>query len=101
MILTEARVADYRAFRIGPDGHIASSRAFVCDTDEHAIEWAKQIQEVRPIEVWSGDRLVARLSVPVAPHRKPSLTKFMKAGWSPRKPDCHAISSAPASLDVP
>jgi hypothetical protein len=41
MILTEASMTDYRAFKIGPDGHFAASRAFVCDSDEHAIEWAK------------------------------------------------------------
>jgi hypothetical protein len=62
-------MADYRAFKLGPDGHVAASRAFVCDSDEHAIEWAKQMQEDRPIELWSGDRLVNLLPTPVAKYR--------------------------------
>ncbi len=35
-------------------------RTFVCDTDEKAIVWAQM--EDRPIELWSGARIVKRLS---------------------------------------
>jgi hypothetical protein len=62
-------MGDYRAFKIGPDGHFAASRAFVCDSDEEAIEWAKQLQEDRPVELWSGDRLVKRLPEPIVKYR--------------------------------
>jgi hypothetical protein len=62
-------MGDYRAFKIGPDGHFAASRAFVCDSDEEAIEWAKQLQEDRPVELWSGDRLVKRLPELIVKYR--------------------------------
>jgi hypothetical protein len=51
-------MADYRAYMIGPDGHFAGSRGFVCDSDEHAIEWARQLLGDQPIELWSGERLI-------------------------------------------
>jgi hypothetical protein len=34
-------MVEYRV--IGSDGHVESSRAFACDTDENAIMWAKQM----------------------------------------------------------
>jgi hypothetical protein len=57
-------VAEYRAYLIGSDGHFKSSRSFVCDTDENAIVWAKQMVGQQPAELWSGTRLVERLSPP-------------------------------------
>jgi hypothetical protein len=36
-------MADYRSYVIGLDGYFESSREFVCDTDENAIVWAKQM----------------------------------------------------------
>ena len=53
-------MAEYRAYLIGPDGQFESSRAFVCDTDENAIVWTKQMVG-QPAELW---RLVQRLSTP-------------------------------------
>lgn len=44
------------------DGRLVRCRAFRCDTDEHAIEWAKQLMEGGPVELWSGARMVKRLS---------------------------------------
>jgi hypothetical protein len=55
-------MTDYRTYVIGEDGHFASSRGFVCDTDDHAIEWAKQLLDDQPIELWRGEQLVKRLS---------------------------------------
>jgi hypothetical protein len=57
-------MTDYRTYIIGADGHFASSRGFVCDTDDHAIEWAKQLLDDQPVELWSGERLVKCLSPP-------------------------------------
>jgi hypothetical protein len=47
---------------IGSDGHVKSSRAFVCGTDENTIMWANQMVGEQPAELWSGARLVQRLS---------------------------------------
>jgi hypothetical protein len=60
--ITAAQVNEYRAFTIGHDGHIESSRAFVCESDEDAIVWAKQLVDGHDIELWSGERFVTRLA---------------------------------------
>jgi hypothetical protein len=52
-------VADYRVFFIGTDGNFEGTRTFVCDTDETAIAWV--LMEERPLELWSGTRLVKRV----------------------------------------
>jgi hypothetical protein len=46
-------MTNYRVFELGPNGRVEAWRAFVCDSDEHAIEWAKQLQDDRPVELWS------------------------------------------------
>jgi len=61
-------MAKYRAHVIGADGQFETSRAFAYDTDENAIEWAKQMADQQPAELWSGKRLVERLY----PHEKQS-----------------------------
>jgi hypothetical protein len=52
---------EYRAYTIGPDGHIISSEPMICADDEEAIERARRLVEGHGIELWSGARLVARL----------------------------------------
>lgn len=54
-------MAEYRTCLLGPNGNLKSSRAFVCDTDENAIEWAKQLAGKQPAELW---RKIDRLSAP-------------------------------------
>jgi hypothetical protein len=54
-------VSEYRAYVIGEDGHIASYRAFACDSDEEATFWAKQLVDGHDVELWSRDRFVIRL----------------------------------------
>ena len=54
-------MTDYRVDLIGSDGQIERSRTFVCDTDDNAIVWAKQMVGHQPAELWSGTRLVERL----------------------------------------
>ena len=57
-------MTDYRVDLIGSDGQIERSRTFVCDTDDNAIVWAKQMVGQQPAELWSGTRLVERLFPP-------------------------------------
>jgi hypothetical protein len=52
---------EYRAYLIGDDGHIANFRAFVCDNDEDAQVWAKQLVDGHDVELWCGARLVISL----------------------------------------
>jgi hypothetical protein len=59
-------MAEYRAYFVGEDGHFESFRAFVCDGDDNATVWAKQLVDGHDVELWSGERFVIRLS-----HEKP------------------------------
>jgi hypothetical protein len=55
-------VADYRAFIVGSDGHFNSVEPLTCADDDEAIEMAKRLVDQNDVELWSGDRLVTRLS---------------------------------------
>ena len=57
-----AEVNEYRAYSMGHDGHIRSSRAFVCEDDADAIVWAEQLVDGHDIELWSGERFVRRVN---------------------------------------
>jgi len=52
-------VAKYRIVAVAEDRLLV--RNFTCDSDEHAVEWAKQLIENHPIELWNHERLVIRL----------------------------------------
>jgi hypothetical protein len=71
-----AKMSHCRAYVIGNDGHFASFRAFVCDSDTNATVWAKQLFDGYDIELWSGDRFVARLKS--TPSRVLSSTPFAR-----------------------
>ena len=52
---------EYRAYCIGDDGHIVRSNQFVAANDEAAFEQARNFVNGHDVELWRGDRLVARL----------------------------------------
>lgn len=52
-------MAEYYAYLIGPDGHIMSRVAIVCEDDEAAKEQAKQLVDGHDIELWQLDRRIA------------------------------------------
>ncbi len=54
-------MAEYRVYTVGNDGHFVNSRGFVGDNDEDALVWAKQWVDGAAVEVWNGERFVARL----------------------------------------
>jgi hypothetical protein len=54
-------MADYRAYTIRRDGHFSDCEARSWDEDRHAIEWAKQLVTSYAIELWCGERFVAKL----------------------------------------
>lgn len=56
------RMAEYRAFTIGSDGHFVGFEPTVCDDDTAAIERAKRLLDGRDIEVWCAARLITRLT---------------------------------------
>jgi hypothetical protein len=55
-------MAEYRVYTIGADGHIVRSTPLVCDDDGHAVEKAREVCKGDTLEIWSGERFVARLN---------------------------------------
>jgi hypothetical protein len=53
---------EYRAYTVGDDGHFVGCRAFTSSNDADATVWAKQLIDGHDIELWSGERLVVRLT---------------------------------------
>lgn len=54
-------MSEYRAYTVDENNHFVSHRAFVCDSDEDANTWTKQLLDGHPIELWSGARFVLRI----------------------------------------
>jgi hypothetical protein len=52
-------MAKYRIVTIDKAG--LRHRGFVCNNDSDAIDWAKQLVDDAPVELWNGARFVARL----------------------------------------
>jgi hypothetical protein len=55
-------VVEYRAYTVGQDGHFIGFEPMLCADDSEAIEKAKGFVDGHDVELWSGDRLVVRLS---------------------------------------
>jgi hypothetical protein len=53
-------MADYRAYIVGKDGHFLDCKARPCNDDHQAVEWAQQLVDGRLIELWCGERFVAK-----------------------------------------
>jgi hypothetical protein len=62
-------MAEYRVYTVGTDGHFVKFRGFVCDSDESALVWARQWMDGAAVEVWSGERFIARLEPGVSSDR--------------------------------
>jgi len=54
---------EYRACTVGQDGYFIRYRAFKCAEDAEALVWAKQLVDGYAIELWSGERFIARLEL--------------------------------------
>ena len=53
-------MAEYRVYAIGGDGHIVKSMPLICDDDSGE---ATEFREGHTLEIWSGERFVARLDI--------------------------------------
>jgi len=51
---------EYRAYVMGPDGHIESRIDIVCRDEIDAKERAKALVNGHDIELWHGDRVIAK-----------------------------------------
>jgi hypothetical protein len=54
-------LTEYRAYTVGLDGHFIGFEALLCADDAEAIDRARRLVDGHDVELWSGDRLVARL----------------------------------------
>jgi hypothetical protein len=50
---------DYRAYILGPDGHIQLRVELHCADEETATERAKQLVDGHGVELWDGARKIA------------------------------------------
>jgi hypothetical protein len=55
-------MTEYRAYTVGTDGHFIGYQPLVCADDTEAIARARLLVDGHDIELWSGDRLVIRIS---------------------------------------
>lgn len=51
---------EYRAYAMGQDGHIVSRIDIVCRDEIAAKERAKALVDGHDIELWHGDRVIAK-----------------------------------------
>jgi hypothetical protein len=58
----DSGMAEYRVYAIDGDGHIVKSTPLICDDDSQAVQKAKESCEGQTLEIWSGERFVARLN---------------------------------------
>ena len=84
---TKNPMKEYRACTVGQDGYFIRYRAFKCAEDAEALVWAKQLVDGYPIELWSGERFIARLEleggVKPAPKSEPQLGQ--RGGKPPKR----------------
>ena len=50
---------EYRAYLIGPDGHIQQRIDLLCADDDAAKERARQLVNGHDLELWQLDRMIA------------------------------------------
>jgi hypothetical protein len=53
---------DYRIYFLDDEGRIISFKGVVCESDQQAIEQARQLLEGRDAELWQQHRFVVRLN---------------------------------------
>ena len=53
---------DYRAYKVGADGHFVGFEPLICESDDEAIVQARSLLDGKDIELWTGARLVVRLN---------------------------------------
>ncbi len=51
---------EYRAYLIGPDGHIQRRVDLICEHEEAAKNSARQLVDGHDVELWQGARKLVR-----------------------------------------
>jgi hypothetical protein len=55
-------MAEYRVYTVGLEGRLVSYEQMTCPNDAEAISAAQQLLRKHDMELWSGGRLVMRLT---------------------------------------
>jgi|tagenome__1003787_1003787.scaffolds.fasta_scaffold19718320_1 hypothetical protein len=53
-------VAEYRIYIVGQDGHFVRGLDLVCPDDKSAREYAKNLVDGHDVELWKGERPIAK-----------------------------------------
>ena len=67
---------EYRAYIMGPDGHVQSRVDLRCSDESEAIERAKQLVDGHDVELWQLDRQIRTFK---AQGQRDSLTLAVRA----------------------
>lgn len=51
---------EYRAFVLSFEGQVLQTVTLICDTEQDALERARELVDSHPVELWDGPRRVAR-----------------------------------------
>jgi hypothetical protein len=54
-------MVEYQAYWIGPDNHFIGFVRLLCQDDAEALEQSRLLVDHRPVELWCGERFIARL----------------------------------------
>ena len=57
--MQDAGIQDYRAFVIGPDGHVRQRFDLWCATEGEAKERARQLVDGHDVELWRREQRIA------------------------------------------
>jgi hypothetical protein len=55
-------MAEYRVYTVGLEGRLVSYEQMTCPNDAEAVSAAQQLLRKHDMELWSGGRLVMRLT---------------------------------------
>ena len=55
------QMVEYRIYEIGDGDHIVKATALACRDDHEALAMARELAAGRVVEVWNGERFVARV----------------------------------------
>jgi hypothetical protein len=81
--LGDFRLAEYRAYTVGDDGHFIGFEPIICADDAEATKRAKRLVDGHDIELWCGERFVTTFA------HKPEYGQQLIAPQVEYPRDCH------------
>ena len=75
----ERRMADYRLYFLGLDGHFRKAEPIVAANDTDAMKAAREFTDGSELELWEGDRKIVAFGSDQPQIRQPAFSLFFKA----------------------